>query len=84
MSEVVIVQRYFVNFREGVFDCLQSMKLDFKILTSTQSRGRIIVHKDKVESVDYIIEPTHFNINDEIVVFPFLFFLTIICLIKEI
>ena len=74
MPKVVIVQRYFVNFREGVFDCLQSMGFDFKLLTSTQSRGRIIVHQDKVKSVNYIIEPKHFNINDGIVVFPFLFF----------
>ena len=72
--QVVVIQRYFVNFREGLFDCLQSMGLDFKILTSTQSRGRITVHQDKVKSVDYIIEPAHFNINDGIVVFPFLFF----------
>lgn len=74
MSKVVFVQRYFVNFREGIFDCLQSMGLDFKLLNSTQSRGRIKVHQDKVKSVDYIIEPAHFNINDGIVVFPFLFF----------
>lgn len=74
-TKVVIVQRYFVNFREGIFDCLHSMGLDFKLLNSTQSRGRIIVHQDKVKSVDYIIEPTHFNINNGIVVFPFLFFI---------
>lgn len=74
MPKVVIIQRYFVNFREGVFDCLQSMGLDFKLLNSTQSRGRIKVHQDKVKSVNYIIEPKHFNINNGIVVFPFLFF----------
>lgn len=74
MAKIAIVQRYFVNFREGIFDCLQSMGLDFKLLTSTQSRGRIKVHQDKVKSVNYIIEPTHFNLNDGIVVFPFLFF----------
>lgn len=73
-TKVVIIQRYFVNFREGIFDCLQSMGLDFKVLNSTQSRGRIKVHQEKVKSVDYIIEPVHFNINDGIVVFPFLFF----------
>ena len=73
--KVVIIQRYFFNFREGIFDCLQSMGLDFKLLNSTQSRGRVKVHQDKVKSVDYIIEPAHFNINDGILVFPFLFFL---------
>ena len=74
MSKIVIIQRYFVNFREGIFDCLHSMGLDFKLLNSTQSRGRIKVHQDKVKAVDYIIEPVHFNINNGIVVFPFLFF----------
>lgn len=73
MPRVVIVQRYFYNFREGIFDCLQSMGLDFKLLNSTQSIGRVKVHQDKVKTVDYIIEPKHFNINDGIVVFPFLF-----------
>ena len=74
MSKVVIIQRYFVNFREGIFDCLKSKGLDFKLLNSTQSRGRIKVHKEKVEAVDYIVEPVHFNINDGVVVFPFIFF----------
>lgn len=74
MAKIVFIQRYFVNFREGIYDCFQSMGVDFKVLNSTQSRGRIQVHQDKVKSVDYIIEPTHFNINDGVIVFPFLFF----------
>lgn len=74
MAKIVFIQRYFVNFREGIYDRLQSMGVDFKVLNSTQSRGRIQVHQDKVKSVDYIIEPAHFNINDGVIVFPFLFF----------
>ena len=76
---VVIVQRYFYNFREGIFDCLLNKGLNFKLINSTESRGRVKVHEDKVTSVDYIRKCCHFNINDGIVVFPFLF----LSLIKE-
>lgn len=71
--QVLIVQRYFYNFREGIFDCLQEMGLDFKLINSTRSRGRVKVHPDKVASVRYIDECANFNIGDNIVVFPFLF-----------
>ena len=71
--KAVIIQRYYYSFREGIYDCLQAKGLNFTLLNSTQSRGRVIVHSEKVKSVDYIVEPIHFNINDGIVVFPFLF-----------
>lgn len=72
-SKVIIVQRYFYNFREGIFDCLQEMGLDFKLINSIKSRGRVKVHADKVASVDYIEKCSNFNVNDGVVVFPFLF-----------
>lgn len=73
LHKAIIVQRYFYNFREGVFDCLQEMGLDFKLINSTKSRGRVKVHADKVASVDYIEKCSNFNVNDGVVVFPFLF-----------
>jgi len=71
--KVLIIQRYYYNFREGIFDCLREMGLKFKLINSTTSRGRVKVHKEKVASVDYIEKCTNFNISDGIVVFPFLF-----------
>lgn len=73
MPKTLIVQRYYYNFREGIFDCLQEMGLDFKLINSTKSRGRVKVHADKVASVNYIEMCSNFNINDGVVVFPFLF-----------
>ena len=70
MPKVVIVERYFYNFREGIFDCLHEMGLDFKLINSTQSRGRVKVHTEKVQSVDYIHPCKSFNISDGIVYFP--------------
>jgi len=72
-TKTVIVQRYFYNFREGIFDCLQEMGLNFKLINSTRSRGRVKVHPDKVASVNYIDNCANFNLNDNLVVFPFLF-----------
>lgn len=71
--KTVIVQRYFYNFREGLFDCLQQMGLDFVLINSTKSCGRVKVHADKVASVNYIKKPTCFNLSEGIVCFPFLF-----------
>ena len=71
--KIVIVQRYYYSFREGLFDCLQEMGLNYKLINSTQSRGRVKVHSDKVATVNYIERCFNFNIGDNIVVFPFLF-----------
>lgn len=69
----LIVQRYFYNFREGIFDCLEEKGLSFMLINSTHSRGRVKVHAEKVAAVDYIERCFSFNINDGVVVFPFLF-----------
>lgn len=71
--KVIIFERYFYSFREGIFDCLQEMGLNFKLINATRSRGRVKVHTDKVASVNYIDRCYNFNLNDNIVVFPFLF-----------
>ena len=73
-NSVVIIQRYYYNFREGLYDCLNEMGLQFKLINSTQSRGRVKVHPEKVSSVSFIERCAHFNISDGIVFFPFLFF----------
>ncbi len=72
-AKVIIVQRYFYNFREGIFDCLQESGLNFRLINSTKSRGRVKVHTEKVASVNFIEPCTNFNINDGVIVFPFLF-----------
>lgn len=72
--KVVIVQRYFANFREGIFDYFQSIGLNFRLINSIKSRGRMKVHSDKVAQVDYIERTPYFYVNDGIVIFPFLFF----------
>lgn len=72
-EKVLIIQRYFYNFREGIFDCLQDMGLNFKLINSIRSRGRVKVHDEKVASVYYLEKCAYFNVNDDVVVFPFLF-----------
>lgn len=71
--KVVIIQRYFYNFREGLFDCLQRMGLSFALINSTKSCGRVKVHAEKVASVNYIKTPFSFNLSEGIICFPFLF-----------
>ena len=71
--KVVIAQRYFYNFREGLFDCLHQMGLNFVLINSTKSCGRVKVHADKVASVSYFKKFFCFNLNESIVYFPFLF-----------
>ena len=53
-EKVLIIQRYYYNFREGIFDCLQDMGLNFKLINSIRSRGRVKVHDEKVASVYYL------------------------------
>ena len=71
--KVVIVQRYFYNFREGLFDFLHKTGLNFVLINSIKSCGRVKVHADKVALVSYIKKPTCFNLSKGIVCFPFLF-----------
>ncbi len=71
--KVLIIQRYFYSFREGIFDCLQGMGLNFKLINSVRSCGRVKVHSEKVASVNYIEKSKNFNINEDVVFFPFLF-----------
>jgi len=73
-TEIVIVQRYFYNFREGFFNYLNSIVPDFKLINSVKSRGRVTVHKNIVSKCSYIYPIKSININDNIVWFPFLFF----------
>ena len=73
-TEVLIVQRYYYNFREGIFDRLESIGFPFKLFNSTKSRGRVKVHEDRVKSAAYIYPVYNFNITDSVVCFPFLFF----------
>lgn len=72
-SELVIVQRYFYNFREGFFNHLYSVYPNFKLINSLESCGRVKVHSDKAKN-NYTHQIWSFNLSKDIVIFPFLFF----------
>ena len=71
-SEILIVQRFYYNFREGFFSYLQ-MQIKFKLINSLKSRGRVIVHQDNLNK-DYFYRVLHFFCGQNYVIFPFLIF----------
>jgi glycosyltransferase involved in cell wall biosynthesis len=70
---VLIIQRFHYNFREGFFDYLSSINFDFKLINATSSKGRVMVH-DEVVNKSFIEKTRYFFIGENYVVFPFLFF----------
>lgn len=73
MSDVLIIQRFYYNFREGFFDYLSETKFSFKLINSTRSRGRVIVNPG-AEKKNFFVKTFSFPIGDNHVIFPFLFF----------
>jgi glycosyltransferase involved in cell wall biosynthesis len=71
--KILIIQRYFYNFREGFFDYLHTQKLNFKLINHTKSNGRVTVHKRAYEK-PYIKKSHSFTVGENIVIFPFLIF----------
>lgn len=72
-TKILIIQRFYYNFREGFFDYLADINIDFKLINATSSRGRVKVH-DIVKSKSFIKKISYFFVGDNYVVFPFLFF----------
>lgn len=70
---VLIIQRFYYNFREGFFDYLDDINFDFKLINATVSRGRVKVH-DEAKSKHFIRKIIYFFLKDDYVIFPFLFF----------
>ncbi|MGA2408205.1 MAG: glycosyltransferase [Bacteroidales bacterium] len=71
--EVLIVQRFYYNFREGFFEYLSDRRFDFKLINSTSSRGKVKVHDDAI-NIPYIEKIFYFFLGQNYVIFPFLVF----------
>ena len=69
--KILIVQRFYYNFREGFFNHLYEQEKDFKLINHIKSKGRVIVH-NKTKS--YFLKTKSFTFGQNIVFFPFLFF----------
>ncbi len=72
-KNVVIIQRFYYNFREGFFEYLSDIQYDFKLINATSSRGRVKVH-DGAKSKSFIEKIFYFFIAEDYVIFPFLIF----------
>ena len=72
-KEVLIVQRFYYNFREGFFDYLNDINYKFKLINVTVSRGKVKVH-DEAAMKSFIVKTPHLFWGDKHVIFPFLFF----------
>lgn len=72
-KKVLIIQRFYYNFREGFFDYLTDIDFDFRLINATKSRGRVKVH-EYATSKSYILNIMYFFFGKNYVIFPFLFF----------
>lgn len=72
-TDIFIVQRFYYNFREGFFEYLSDRDIDFRLVNSTVSRGKVKVHDD-ASLKDYILKTPAIHIGNSYVLFPFLLF----------
>jgi len=72
-KKILIVQRFYYSFREGFFEYLSDIKLDFKLINATSSSGRVKVH-DIAKQKTFYEKIFYFLIGENYVIFPFLFF----------
>lgn len=70
---VLIIQRFYYNFREGFFDYLSDINFNFRLINATKSLGRVKVHEE-AKSKSFILNIIHFFFGENYVVFPLLFF----------
>jgi len=73
VRKVLIIQRFYYNFREGFFDYLSDINFDFKLINATSSLGRVKVHEE-VKGKSFLVKLFYFFIGEDYVIFPFLFF----------
>jgi glycosyltransferase involved in cell wall biosynthesis len=71
-TKLLIVQRFYYNFREGFFDYLCDINYKFKLINSTTSKGKVKVH-DEAKQKSFIIKTFYFFWGEKYVIFPFLF-----------
>jgi glycosyltransferase involved in cell wall biosynthesis len=71
--KVLIIQRFYYNFREGFFEYLSDINFDFDLLNATESKGRVKVHED-AKGKPFILNKFYFFIGKNYVIYPFLFF----------
>jgi glycosyltransferase involved in cell wall biosynthesis len=72
-KKILIVQRFYYNFREGFFEYLVDKGIDFSLINSTTPRGKVKIHAD-VKNKAFIEKAFYFFRGDSYVIFPFLFF----------
>lgn len=72
-TNVLIIQRFYYNFREGFYEYLSDIDYKFTLINSVKSSGRIKVHSD-CSKKPFILKTFSFIIKDYYVIFPFLFF----------
>lgn len=72
-KNVLILQRFYYNFREGFFNYLTDIEFQFNLINATESRGKVKVHDDDAGK-SFILKTCYFFIGKTYVVFPFLFF----------
>ena len=70
-TDILIVQRFYYNFREGFFDYLHELNINFKLINSTNSRGRVTVHKT-AKHKRYIKRVPSIGLGRNYIIFPFL------------
>lgn len=70
--EILIVQRFYYNFREGFLDYLYT-KEQFRLINCINSRGRVIV-PGNASKKKYFTKLFSFFIGENFVIFPLLFF----------
>jgi glycosyltransferase involved in cell wall biosynthesis len=71
-TNLLVIQRFSYNFREGFFDYLYEKEEGFVLINHVKSKGRVIVSRD-VSKKKYIKKVCSFVIGENIVIFPFLF-----------
>lgn len=72
-TKVIIIQRFYYNFREGFFNYLNDISFDYKLINVSISRGRVKVHSES-KNKSFFIKIFYFFLGENYVVFPFLFF----------
>jgi len=69
--KILLIQRFFPNYREGLFDRLAENS-NFKLICHPKSYGKIIIPNNLTSKV-YLINAFSIRIKKDVVLFPFLF-----------
>ena len=72
VTKLLIIQRFFPSFREGLFDSV-AVKEETKLICSNHQPGKI-VQPENLDEKNYVTQLFSFLIGSNIVIFPWLFF----------